>query len=58
MKPNTQPDPFRILESDSLPDNDDDVLLPRTPDDVVAVLGFDPLEFETQPPAKQRKAKR
>jgi hypothetical protein len=33
-----------ILHNDDLRDMDDDVLLARTPDDVVAVLGFDPLD--------------
>ena len=28
-------------------DMDDDVLLPRTPDDIVAILGFDPLDDVT-----------
>ena len=34
-----------ILHSDDLPDMDDDALLTRTTDDVLAVLGFDPLDF-------------
>lgn len=51
------PDVSALLESNSLPYSDDDILLPRTPDDVVAVLGFDPLEFEEPSKAKRRKAK-
>lgn len=39
-----QPSAFALLDSDTLPDPDD-TLLKRTPDDVVAVLGFDPLDF-------------
>ena len=37
--------PDDILASNDLRDMDDDVLLARTPDDIVAVLGFDPLDF-------------
>ncbi len=33
-----------IIEEDF--DFDDDVLLDNTPDSVVAILGFDPLDFE------------
>jgi hypothetical protein len=58
MKTKPRPGPFALLENDALPYCDDDELLPRTPDDVVALLGFDPLELEPQKPTKQRKAKR
>ena len=56
-RPKKSPDDFKILSSDDLPYTDDDVLLPRTPDDVLAVLGFDPLEFEKMPTANSRKVK-
>ena len=46
-----QPSAFALLDSDTLPDPDD-TLLKRTPDDVVALLGFDPLDDVTDEDAK------
>lgn len=48
MKADLPPDPTETTA--------DDVLLPVTPPEVVAILGFDPLEFETEEPPTPKPA--